>query len=65
MILRQTLESHTLADKYAAARCLAADDICEYKIIQTLLLCYIDSSDQVTREQMLKMLSKLSRKSVS
>lgn len=64
-ILRQTLESHTIADRYAAAQCLASYNICEYHIIEILLQNYFNSNDQVTREQMIKLLSNLSRKSVS
>jgi hypothetical protein len=64
-ILRKTLDSHNLADKYASAQCLASDGNCEYNIILTLLQNYFTSNEQVTREQMTTMLSNLSRKSVS
>jgi hypothetical protein len=64
-ILRETMDSTNLADKYAAAQCLASDGICEYKIILTLLQNYFSSNERITREQMTKLLSNLSRKSVN
>ncbi len=64
-ILRETLDSHHVADKYAAAQCLASHGIFDAKIAEILLKIYFESEDEVTREQTIKIIAELSRRTVS
>ncbi len=65
MILRDTLSSHHVADKYASAQCLASHGVYDSKIVGVLLENYFESQEEVTREQTIKIIAELSRKTVS
>ena len=53
------------AENYIAAQSLAIDGYCEPEIIEVLLRNYFTSDEQVTKEQVSKILSDLSANNVS
>ena len=63
-ILRLSMESFSLGDKFASSQCLAMDGYNEKKVIEILLINYFKSKDQVTKEQVTFSLAHLSTHSV-
>ena len=62
--LRASMRSISREQRFAAAQCLAADLICNDEILDILLSTYFKSAEQVTKEQVKKLLANLSELNV-